>query len=1155
MKLLALGLQRYGCFTGRALKFDPATSVIVIRGANEAGKSTALAAVADVLFGIEERSRFDFLHPKPTMRLSATLAHQDGRILSFARLKRRNATLVNPVDDAPLSDDCLAPFLGGHDRKTFLEEFGLDQHRLRAGGKAVLAGGGNLADTLLAAAPGLGHVIALRDRLKESAAQIFNPDRKNASHAFYRGIDKRKDARDRIRELELRVEEVKRLRDTAEQAAERRQQAVQTEIDAGLALSRAKSLVLAAKELRTLDGRLSEREALGLLPLVPADFVARARNLLTALERAQEAADRAADQEAEAAAELAAIDVDELILALAETVESCDEERAAVRKELGDLSKRRSEAIESRARLARIAAGLGLADIEALRERLPGAPLLARAESLIDRLHTLDVRSGALADEQTKAARRRQDLVADRQQLGHVVDPAPLKGRLATLDGAEERERALLNLDGRLASAREELAERMNRLNVGLAGADALAALPLPSLAAAEVCLRDVKAAVDACERQEEARAEFDEQRARVEIRLAKLHAGRPAPTDAAIATARRERDQLWTSLRPLALGERALAEDDAGAAAQLDRAIVDADRLADERQMETKRLTDLARSEQEIAELGLRIGSARNRLAEMNDRRAAAHDAWATLWAASGIALSADERAIAVLREAEAIRQARDSLRRDEADANGRRQSVQSDRERSDALRDALGLPPLGKGTQQLADAREALAGLDTRFQRARDLARDLEALDKPASELIAREAELTREKEALAHEKAELFPCIAIRSEVPLEEARAALSLWREAATLVEALATAERRVAGIERDEESFIGHVAELLTRASGAASEGDSFQTAKRLRARLDAARQARSKAESAGKTLDARRRTSIKARSTLEEAQGGLAAILEVAQVAERAHLPVVLDHLEKAAVCDGRIEESRGRFDDFRGSRREQEIRDAIAGRDDEALARLAAEAAADYEVARSSRDRAIEEDTQARSALDALDQREGAAAAAQDEQDAVAEISAAIERFTRDHVAARMLTVAIERYRERHQNPIVERASRAFATLTRDRWSGIGVDYDAESPRLAAIRDGRLHGVDALSEGTADQLFLALRIAAIEEHARRAAPLPFVADDLFVSFDEERTEAGLSLLRELGEVTQVIVFTHHAHVLACAARALKGAASIIEL
>ncbi|HEV7284016.1 MAG TPA: chromosome segregation protein SMC, partial [Kaistia sp.] len=250
-----------------------------------------------------------------------------------------------------------------------------------------------------------------------------------------------------------------------------------------------------------------------------------------------------------------------------------------------------------------------------------------------------------------------------------------------------------------------------------------------------------------------------------------------------------------------------------------------------------------------------------------------------------------------------------------------------------------------------------------------------------------------------------------------------------------------------------------------------------------------------------------------------------------------------------------GKLAEARERLDGLRGSRSEDEVRCAIEGRDDETLALAAAEIEAAHSEARAARDAAIEADTQARSALAALDRRDGAAAAAQDEQDAVAEIAEAVERFSRDHVAARLLQAATERYRAEHQNPIVERASRAFTMLTGGQWSGIGIDYDQDPPRLAALREGALLAPDALSEGTRDQLFLVLRIAAIEEHARRATPLPFIADDLFTTFDEARTAAGFELLAELGAVTQVIVFTHHVHVAEHAKRVLGSRAGLIEL
>ena len=69
-------------------------------------------------------------------------------------------------------------------------------------------------------------------------------------------------------------------------------------------------------------------------------------------------------------------------------------------------------------------------------------------------------------------------------------------------------------------------------------------------------------------------------------------------------------------------------------------------------------------------------------------------------------------------------------------------------------------------------------------------------------------------------------------------------------------------------------------------------------------------------------------------------------------------------------------------------------------------------------------------------------------------------------------------------------------------------------------------------------MSEGRRDQLYLALRIAVIERHCAEAKPLPFVADDLFVTSNEDRTVRGIRALSELGRSTQVILFTHHAHV-----------------
>lgn len=1154
MKFLRLGLDRYGPFTDRALCFSPTAKVSVVLGANEAGKSTALAAACDALFGIEERTRFNFLHDYKSMRLSATVADSAGQPLSFARLKRRQATLVDPDTGAPLADDALAALLGAHDRDAFLEIFGLNQKRLREGGAKLLAGGGDLAEALITAAPGLSRVAALRDRMKADAATLFNPDRKNSHAPFYLALERYKVAQAEIQAAELRGDEVRTLREAADEAAERRRAAVEAEIDAGLAETRAQNLIRAAKDLRTLAAAEAGLAALGSLPPVEPGFAETARARRDAHAHAVEAAAVAAEALALAQARRAAITPDAAVLAVADQIVHCDGERATVEHERASLPNRHREADEARAGLAHIAGNLGLADVADLRSRRPDRPLLARAGDLLDQLGALAGRLEALEQEEENLARRRRASEGQSPAAAPVDDPAPLRRRIDALDGAEARAEALRTLAMRLKAADEALATRIARLPFGPWRAEALAPLPLPDRAAAETALRGVATSAEQLARAREQLADLDAQHAQLTARRAALDATGTAPTPQAIAAARTGRDGVWHHLRPALLGQRPPEPADAERTSDFEQALAAADRLADERLTETQRLADLGRAELDLADVGARRATAAGRIAAAAAEAEAAQARWLRLWTDSGLAPPADATALAFLQSVDALRDMADDRARQQAEATQAADGCERDRQQAEALHSALGLPALGSGPVRLDPLRAAIAACEEAFRRQREQLRDRERIEEQAAHLAERRAALDAKAATLAGETAALFPVLAIRTGASLAEARAALNLWQEALTLDEKLATAERRIAGIEQDERRFSLNV-EAVLQQLGDVAEGDLLATVRALRSRLEAAGQARAQAQAADATLAEHSAAAEAATAALARAEAALEGVLAQAGVAEGAALPEQLARLERAAALRAEREAVTARLDDLRGDRSLEEIRAAIAGRDDETLARDAAAASEAQGAARIARDAAIERDTQARAALQALDTRAGAAAAAQEAQDAATEIEATMERFVHAHAVARLLTHAVDRYRQAHQSPIVTAAAAAFRTLTSGRWEGIAIDYDAEPPRLAAVRDGQPHGVEALSEGTGDQLFLALRVAAIAEHARRATPLPFLADDLFITFDEERTEAGLRLLAELGATTQVIVFTHHAYVAECATRALGGDAEVIRL
>jgi uncharacterized protein YhaN len=153
----------------------------------------------------------------------------------------------------------------------------------------------------------------------------------------------------------------------------------------------------------------------------------------------------------------------------------------------------------------------------------------------------------------------------------------------------------------------------------------------------------------------------------------------------------------------------------------------------------------------------------------------------------------------------------------------------------------------------------------------------------------------------------------------------------------------------------------------------------------------------------------------------------------------------------------------------------------------------------------------------------------------------EAVAAMGDAIDRYVRVHTAARLLKWAIERFRKERQGPLLARASTVFATLTLEEFGQLAVEYDdKDRPSLSGLRkNGKNVPLDGMSTGTIDQLYMALRIAAIETRLANAPPLPFVADDLFVHYDDQRAAAGFRVLMDLARRTQVIFFTHHDHLL----------------
>jgi uncharacterized protein YhaN len=171
---------------------------------------------------------------------------------------------------------------------------------------------------------------------------------------------------------------------------------------------------------------------------------------------------------------------------------------------------------------------------------------------------------------------------------------------------------------------------------------------------------------------------------------------------------------------------------------------------------------------------------------------------------------------------------------------------------------------------------------------------------------------------------------------------------------------------------------------------------------------------------------------------------------------------------------------------------------------------------------------------------------------------ESATAEIHDALERYVEIALARDLLSAAMDRIRDEQRDPLILRASALFSASTKAVFGGIETDINDDGYPVVDGRraSGKRVSVTCMSDGERDQLFLAFRIASIEQYCAAAEPLPFIADDLLVHFDDDRGAAALGLLAELGKTTQVMLFTHHLHVREDAeALAARNAATVIDL
>lgn len=137
-------------------------------------------------------------------------------------------------------------------------------------------------------------------------------------------------------------------------------------------------------------------------------------------------------------------------------------------------------------------------------------------------------------------------------------------------------------------------------------------------------------------------------------------------------------------------------------------------------------------------------------------------------------------------------------------------------------------------------------------------------------------------------------------------------------------------------------------------------------------------------------------------------------------------------------------------------------------------------------------------------------------------------------MEQYDALSLAISTLREANDEMQQRFSPALGRRAGEIMSVLTEGKYSGLSFSRELDA---TARREGDTvaHEKAFLSQGTADQLYLALRLAICELALPEGYSCPIILDDALVNFDDERMAQAMELLSALAEERQIILFSCH--------------------
>ncbi|MCG8557903.1 MAG: AAA family ATPase [Proteobacteria bacterium] len=1177
MRLLELALLAFGPFSNLTLSFRaPGPKLVVVHGRNEAGKSTVLRAVSALLYGIPRRTTDVQVHTASALRIGGVLELEDGTELHLVRRRSDFADLLDPAGQ-PMDEAVLTRALGGLPQSLFGAMFGLSHDSLREGADALLRGGGDVGESLFDASLGGRAVHDVLGELRRESDALFRP--RGKSPRLNVALRRLREAKERSRKAGLGLDAWLQQEQAIAQAGSEIEQLKQRRHRLRVehkGLERARQVLPLLGRLQQLRGK---RSALGDVVLLPSsassERVELQRKLLACLSERQRVEQDTATltlrrRELVVREELAQVDEP--------TMEALTADFGRFRAAASDLPRRRAEAKalreEVRTSLDRLSC---VRSIDQAREtRVPSA-LQARIRRLAHEQGALEASISQLERNAGNRRRKLDALAAQMSSLPAVQGLEPLRRALVAAQGLGDID----SIIGQRRAEREQIKTRteVEAASLGLSSADpaALVALALPGIETVELHAsqqreRDARRAELTRRERELLRSKSDTQQ-----QIDELRRQGDVPTESELGERRQARARAWQQLRahmgrparndvpgipaaPLGCqpGERVTPAGQGSDSACGDRVlayeqlVAETDEIADRLRREAGRVAKLA---------GLLAATSRHdndsqRLQaeqrELTGSEQAGQRAWNELWSPRGLSPASPVEMRGWMARFQELRA--QAMRQLELDRELERLVARRRQQRA-LLRERLGEAGRCHQAEQSTDtlgpvidqALALVAELEQRASQARMLAQSFQIEQAELGDLEREVGDSTLAHATWSASWKEAIVQLGIPAEATPAEALAELDAFVNVRSKLAELDRLERRIGAMERDGERFLARARELAERTCPELRDLQPEVAAERLlrmqrnhKQRLEARRRL-------DEDLADKRELLAELSGREAQAQRGLALLMQAARATSIERLELAEQQSEAALRLDSELLETEAQLLAAGQGAGLETLLAETRDLDVDAVGVRSAETESELEQIEQELERASEILVRNEAGL-ALQKDRSAAQAAAEVQHCVAEVAAHARGYLRARLATLVLEREIERYCNEYQAPLLARASELVQALTLGRYTQVhaAVDSRGGTALRCERNDGVQVPVDGLSDGTRDQLYLALRLASLERYAARGCGLPLVLDDALVHFDDKRAAAALRVLSDLTRRTQVLLFTHHTQVVDLARKAV---------